>query len=347
MLRSLKFLISALVLAMISPTTAWSETIIESVTFLDEDGHSFTEFTSIRTGFSSLFKPVDRQAQNAEDALSKHMYFFPNRYKFDAQTYDFNALTTPGPDRSEMVVGSLKDHHGIYTTTPEGNINYRTWDEETVRTVNGQKYFGRFWTGGITKLANVWVIPSSMELVRYGSNVQGDWVRRGNALAFYANNVNNVTFEFEMRRNLSSAFSDLTTGLAGTEVDIQQNENGITLTVLGTILFDSGSAEISQTGNAVLTQIVSSIKNSEKFRISVDGHTDNAPITGSLAEQFPSNWELSAARSLAVLKALAGAGIAETQLEARAFGEHRPRASNASADGRAQNRRIEISLVDK
>lgn len=339
-------IVGAMVVSLFVPMAAWSDTIIENVTFLDDNGHSFTEFTSIRTEFSSLFKPVDDSAQSADGALSEHLYFFPNNYGFDTRTYDFPALTTQGPDRSEMTVGSLRDGVGIYTTTPEGNVLYKTWDQETTRTVNGNSYFGRFWTGGIDKLAHVWVLPSSMEFVNYSANVEGEWVLRGNALAFFAEDINNVAFEYEIRRKLDSTFRDLSAQLANEQVDIRQDEDGITLTVLGTILFDSGSAEVSAAGTAVLSQIVSIIGESGDFRMSVEGHTDNTQISGELAERFPSNWELSAARSLSVLRSLSNEGIDEALLEARAFGEHRPRVSNDTSDGRAQNRRIEIRLVD-
>ncbi|WP_420335180.1 OmpA/MotB family protein [Roseibium sp.] len=235
----------------------------------------------------------------------------------------------------------------ILTTSPDGNSVYKTWDEETRQTINGQTYFGLYFTGGIDKLAYVWVLPSSMEFVRYSANVKGDWVLRGNALAFFAEDVNNVAFEFELQRKLDNAFKDLSANLADREVEVRQDEDGITLTVLGTILFASGSAEVTPAGAALLNQIVSTIGASREFRISVEGHTDNTQITGALARRFPTNWELSSARSLSVLRALASEGVDEGLMEARAFGEHRPRSSNDTAEGRAENRRIEIRLLDK
>jgi len=339
-------LISA-ILTVLSPIAAWSETVIETVTFLDDDADGYTRFTSIRTGFSNLFKPVGESAQSADDGLSEHLYFFPNDYGFDTSRFSFPIITTRGADRSEMVLGSLTDDAGVLTTSPEGNKIYKTWDEETTQTIDGQTYFGLYFTGGIDKLAYVWVLPSSMEFVRYSANVEGDWVLRGNALAFFAEDANNVAFEFELQRKLDSTFRDLSESLADEEVDVRQDDDGITLTVLGTILFASGSADVTPAGAALLNQIVSTIGASGEFRISVEGHTDNTQITGALAQRFPTNWELSSARSLSVLRALASEGIEEGLMEARAFGEHRPRSSNDTAEGRAENRRIEIRLLDK
>jgi len=346
-MKSFAPILFSAIFTIISPIAAWSETVIETVTFLNDDANNYTQFTSIRTGFSSLFKPVDETAQSADDGLSEHLYFFPNDYGFDTSRFSFPIITTRGADRSELVLGSLADDAGILTTSPEGNSVYKTWDEETIQTINGQSYFGLYFTGGIDKLAYVWVLPSSMEFVRYSANVKGDWVLRGNALAFFAEDVNNVAFEFELQRKLDDAFKDLSENLADREVEVRQDEDGITLTVLGTILFASGSADITPAGAALLNEIVSTIGASREFRISVEGHTDNTQISGALAKRFPTNWELSSARSLSVLQALASEGVDEGLMEARAFGEHRPRSSNDTAEGRAENRRIEIRLLDK
>ncbi|HFE44300.1 MAG TPA: cell envelope biogenesis protein OmpA [Nannocystis exedens] len=74
----------------------------------------------------------------------------------------------------------------------------------------------------------------------------------------------------------------------------------------------------------------------------IEGHTDNVPIYN---EKFHSNWELASARALVVLKTLRDAGLAEEQLSAASYGEFKPAADNTSEEGRAKNRRIEISIV--
>lgn len=74
----------------------------------------------------------------------------------------------------------------------------------------------------------------------------------------------------------------------------------------------------------------------------VEGHTDNVPIR---TKQYPSNWELAAARALTVVKTMVESGMPPERVSAASYGEHRPAAPNDTEEGRAQNRRIEIVVV--
>ncbi len=82
-------------------------------------------------------------------------------------------------------------------------------------------------------------------------------------------------------------------------------------------------------------------------RIEVQGHTDNLPISGKLAEHYPSNWELAGARAAVVVRLFAKQGVPGSRLMATSYADTQPVASNATPDGRARNRRIEIRLVPK
>jgi chemotaxis protein MotB len=81
--------------------------------------------------------------------------------------------------------------------------------------------------------------------------------------------------------------------------------------------------------------------------IRIEGHTDAIPISGSLAQRYPTNWELSAARAINVARYLQKEAINPALLSAAGFGEFKPVADNATVEGRAKNRRIEIVLVPK
>jgi chemotaxis protein MotB len=111
------------------------------------------------------------------------------------------------------------------------------------------------------------------------------------------------------------------------------------------VLFDSGEADLKPEGIAILKKIGGVLKKTEGRTIEVQGHTDNVPIRGALAQRFPTNWELSAARATNVVRFLQDeAGVAPTGLSAAARSEYQPRASNDTEEGRRQNRRIEILL---
>ena len=108
------------------------------------------------------------------------------------------------------------------------------------------------------------------------------------------------------------------------------------------ILFDSGKAELKDVGRRTLTEVAQVLKGMPDRRFQVSGHTDNVQISTA---RFPSNWELSTARAVAVVKLLVDAGMSPRNLSAAGYGEFAPAAPNDTADRRAKNRRIGIALV--
>lgn len=108
------------------------------------------------------------------------------------------------------------------------------------------------------------------------------------------------------------------------------------------ILFASGSADIGPEGRATLSEVGELLATFEDRQFQIEGHTDNVPIA---TRQFPSNWELSAARALAVVHLMVDAGVNPVNLSAAGYGEFQPRADNDTAESRALNRRIEIAML--
>ncbi|MEM6492685.1 MAG: OmpA family protein, partial [Pseudomonadota bacterium] len=114
------------------------------------------------------------------------------------------------------------------------------------------------------------------------------------------------------------------------------------------VLFAPGSNALGPAGDAAITALadgvtplIADIPADFDWYLRVDGHTDDVPIAN---ERFRSNWALSTARALSVVNRLVAAGLPPQRLAAAGFGEFRPAADNATADGRARNRRIEIVL---
>jgi chemotaxis protein MotB len=131
------------------------------------------------------------------------------------------------------------------------------------------------------------------------------------------------------------------------QVTIKELEGKLTLSMVEAILFDSGKANVKKEGREALKKVAEVLKNVKDQEIIVAGHTDNVPITSKLAAIYPTNWELSAARAIAVVKILEGGGVDPKFLVASGFGEFRPVADNGTPEGRAQNRRMEIVLMPK
>ncbi|MEJ2197417.1 MAG: OmpA family protein [Desulfuromonadales bacterium] len=130
------------------------------------------------------------------------------------------------------------------------------------------------------------------------------------------------------------------------EVRISELKGKLTVNVVDKILFDSGKASLKPAGIKVLQQIGDILNSAVDKNIQVEGHTDNVPISGGLAARYPSNWELSTARATTVLHFLQDkVGVSGERLSAVGYGEYQPISSNATAKGRAENRRIQIVLT--
>ena len=130
--------------------------------------------------------------------------------------------------------------------------------------------------------------------------------------------------------------------------DVRLTESGGRLRVdlVDKILFESGEATISKRGEAVLAKVGAVLAQIDDKTIQVSGHTDNLPLGDKLTAQFPTNWELSSARAVTVVRFLAEkANVPPQRLVASGYGEWSPIASNKSPSGRARNRRIEILLT--
>jgi chemotaxis protein MotB len=108
------------------------------------------------------------------------------------------------------------------------------------------------------------------------------------------------------------------------------------------ILFASGSSALSKEGRAAVEEVAGVLASIPDRRFQVEGHTDNVPIK---TPQFPSNWELAAARALTVVKTMVDAGLPKDRVSAASYGDVKPAGDNATPEGKAQNRRIEIVVV--
>ncbi|MBI2391532.1 MAG: OmpA family protein [Deltaproteobacteria bacterium] len=118
----------------------------------------------------------------------------------------------------------------------------------------------------------------------------------------------------------------------------------------GAVLFRSSSADLQPEGATLLGELAKPLASylaaHETDAIMVSGFTDNLAVANP-AKGFKDNWELSAARALTVVRALVAAGLPADRVFAAGFGETHPVAPNASDDGRAKNRRVEIAPVPR
>ena len=129
---------------------------------------------------------------------------------------------------------------------------------------------------------------------------------------------------------------------ADLNIQINHTHQGTRLSFEDQVLFDFGSATINPAGFVFLDKIADTL-DKIPYAMRVEGHTDNVPIE---TRRFPSNWELSVARAVNVVKYFAEVGnIDPNRLSAVGYGESRPVAANDTASNRVKNRRVEILLI--
>ncbi|WP_243734039.1 OmpA/MotB family protein [Halanaerobium saccharolyticum] len=129
----------------------------------------------------------------------------------------------------------------------------------------------------------------------------------------------------------------------GDRVNVENKRKGLVISLTGEILYELGRARIREQGREVLAMISDILKDIPND-IMIEGHTDNLPIR---TDEFPSNWELSTARAVNVIKFLIEErGFDPARLSAAGYSEYRPVAENTSPEGRAENRRVEVVILN-
>ena len=124
---------------------------------------------------------------------------------------------------------------------------------------------------------------------------------------------------------------------------MSQTERGFVVSLSEAGFFAPGDAAVKNEVAEVLKAISDSVTDA-KLKIRVEGHSDSTPISNS---RYPSNWELSAARASSVLIKLTETGIAPERLSASGYGGFQPVADNSTPEGRAQNRRVDVVILNR
>jgi chemotaxis protein MotB len=134
--------------------------------------------------------------------------------------------------------------------------------------------------------------------------------------------------------------------LATSQQEVSRLQGAIKYTVNSDLLFAPGSWEMRPQGQQVIANLAKKLAPTQQNHLMVSGYTDNAPIGEALRrEGVASNQELSQKRAESVMQYLVSQGVKPDLVSSQGFGDASPVASNGTAQGRAQNRRVELSLV--
>jgi chemotaxis protein MotB len=144
----------------------------------------------------------------------------------------------------------------------------------------------------------------------------------------------------------SAEMATLKKELAADKVHVSRLQDAIKYTVNSDLLFRPGSWQMAPQGQEVIAKLAPRLAPFQQSKIVVNGYTDNAPVGRALQRQgVTSNEVLSQKRAEAVMQYLIAQGVKPDMISARGGGEADPIASNATAEGRAQNRRVELTLT--
>ncbi|WP_447973753.1 flagellar motor protein MotB [Nitrospira sp. Kam-Ns4a] len=128
-------------------------------------------------------------------------------------------------------------------------------------------------------------------------------------------------------------------------ISVNEVEDGIMIAIADSLLFESGQAAVKPEALPLLAALADALGTTTQpvREIRVEGHTDNVPIRTA---QFPSNWELSAGRAVAVVRLLTERfNLRPQQVSATGYAEFRPVADNLTVENRAANRRVEVTVI--
>ena len=315
----------------------------EIIFFVEDNGQNALVYTTARSDFSGYGIQLPATGSDLADQ-DRFLYIHPEEHEWNRSEQtghqvlslpkgDFATLRRVDLSRGQTLQVGEDGVHRFVTPTASGG---------------GAEGHQGIWNspGGFERITYTWVFPEVFEPVSYESNQPGEWVRRYNTVTYYGKDVNDLVFTMTYRSRLNELYGKLKKMFGDEDkIDVTEDEEGIRLSIEATLLYPSGVAELSSQGQGVLGRVAGALKEHRTVRVIVEGHTDTDRIGGALVQRYPTNWELSAARSINVIRYLIGRGIEETRMEGRAFSYTRPVADNKSAEGKSKNRRIEILLA--
>ncbi len=167
-----------------------------------------------------------------------------------------------------------------------------------------------------------------------------------NELAQRSNQINELQGLIDAKeaqmQQLKNAISSALLNFEGKGLTVVQKNGKIYVSMENKLLFDSGSWAVGSEGKVAVEQLASVLAKNPDINVLIEGHTDNVPYTGAT---ITDNWDLSVKRATAIVRILQNKGVNPTQITAAGRSEYVMVGSNATPEGKAKNRRIEIILA--
>ena len=159
---------------------------------------------------------------------------------------------------------------------------------------------------------------------------------------FKASIVPTLTQKVQIIRQVQAVLKKFVDEHEKERISVSSTDQGILVTIADSMVFESGRADVRREALPVLEALAEVMGDTSVKEVRVQGHTDNVPIRSG---QFPSNWELSSARAVMVVRVLTELyKVPPERISAIGFGEFRPVADNLTPNSRAKNRRVELMV---
>jgi len=209
-----------------------------------------------------------------------------------------------------------------------------------ISSVNESKY--RVLTDTMTEAFKV--VPKSLEPIQIGKDKKlvGEFDKKG-ALIEPVKVLPKPqrTYEVEMKQIAETVSKAVKPLIDQGLIQVTENKLWVEIEMNTNILFSSADSELEEDAYPALKALATVLKTLPNY-IDVEGHTDDVPINN---DEFPSNWELSAARAASVVHLFSRYGVNPHRLSSIGYAEYRPIATNETASGRLKNRRVKIVIL--
>lgn len=209
-----------------------------------------------------------------------------------------------------------------------------------ISSVNESKY--RVLTDTMTEAFKV--VPKSLEPIQIGNEkkIIGEFEKKG-ALIEPVEVLPKPqrTYEVEMKQIAETVSKAVKPLIDQGLIQVTENKLWVEIEMNTSILFSSADSELAEDAFPALKALATVLKKLPNY-IDVEGHTDDVPINN---DEFPSNWELSAARAASVVHLFSKYGVNPHRLSSIGYAEYRPIASNETVQGRLKNRRVKIVIL--
>lgn len=304
---------------------------IETIFFISEDLKSATEYKNSRDE-----KKYEKNSMNFSANINKNdiMYARPANYTWGPNFYN-------GVDHSELAFFNTGNYAYLQKYRSISNLLSTVSENHYMLWVDGGTCVGE----GCILDENIIsvVFPQKFKITKYDANARGGWKIVGNTYTFYSENVKGAMATFELEDTVHQTYADIAKVLAKfSNVKVTVDGNNVHVAMPVEDVFKSGDATMQKNGEKWIKAFGDAIKNSGIKELRVEGHSDSVPIKSKV---YPSNWELSAARSATVVRQLVRLGIDPKLIAGVGYADSRPVADNKTAETRSKNRRIEFTIV--